>query len=79
MTNQDYRYRLAHGVKDNGLALPDREGLRRSPVPCLVAVRWQFVKPCPILALPSGLIEVPACPWSRSPSNKTAQRQGSFR
>ena len=46
MTNQDDRYRLPRGANGNGLALPDREGLRRLPVPCLVAVCWQTVKPC---------------------------------
>ncbi len=46
MTNQDDKYRLARGANGNGLALPDREGLRRSPVSCLVAVRCQTVKLC---------------------------------
>ena len=53
---------LARGANGNRLTLPDHEGLRRLPVPCLVAVRLQTVKPCPIPALPSGLIEVPALP-----------------
>ena len=53
---------LARGATGNRLALPDREGLRRLPVTCLVAVCCQTVKPCQVPALPSGLIVVPALP-----------------
>ena len=79
MTNQDDRYRLARGALVNELALPDHEGLRRSPVPCLVAVCCQTVKPCQVPALPSGLIEVPALPVASITVQPDRQGQDYFR
>ena len=70
---------LAHGALVNRLALPDSEGLRRSIVPCLVAVCWQIVKPWSIPALLSGLIEVPALPVASITLQPDRQGMGSFR
>ena len=48
-------------------------------MPCLVAVCWQTVKPCPIPPLPSGLIEVPALPVASITPQPDRQGQDSSR